>query len=128
MSYITYAEKRDQVRNAFVERLQSEMAITGKKQSEVGKAIGVTRSAIHDYMTYKNTPSIFTICSLADYFRVSIDYLFGRTSIRNAHDKGDDEVYKNFKQSTNSDFDDLIKMIRDSCDKALAIKEKIITL
>lgn len=137
-SYVTYAEKRDQIRSVFVERLQSEMAMTGKKQSEVGKAIGTTRSAIHDYMTYKNTPSIFTICELADYFGVSVDYLLGRTSIRNAHEKGDDietelvpsfiEAYKNFKQSTGSDFDMLIKTIKDSCDKALEIKEKIITL
>lgn len=138
MSYTDYAEKRDLIRNAFVERLQSEMAMSGKKQSEVGKAIGTTRSAIHDYMTYKNTPSIFTICQLADYFGVSVDYLLGRTSARDAYVKGDDsetksipsfiELYKNFKQSTDSDFDNLIKMIKDSCDKAIEIKEKIVTL
>ena len=137
-NYVAYAEKRDRIQNVFTERLQREILMTGKKQSEVAKAIGITRSVIHDYMTFKNTPNVFTICELADYFGVSVDYLLGRTSIRNAKERRDDkntdqslslnEMHNNLKQSTNSDLNDLIKMIKDTCDKALEIKEKIVTL
>ena len=41
--------------------------------------IGITKSAISRFEHGKDNPNCNTLCALADYFNVSIDYLVGRT-------------------------------------------------
>ena len=48
-------------------------------QEKVSKMIGTTQSSINRYETAQSSPSYETLLWYADYFDVSIDYIFGRT-------------------------------------------------
>lgn len=76
----------------FGERLKMLRAEKGKTLETVGSAVGVTRQYLsnveHDY----KTPGKNVIGALADYFGVTVDYMMGKTDIRNSY--GYDSVYQ----------------------------------
>ena len=51
----------------------------GLSQSKIGQLVGVPQSSIYRYEQGQSTPSPKTFRWYADYFDVSLDYLFGRT-------------------------------------------------
>lgn len=51
----------------------------GLKQQEVAEFIGITRAAYANIENGKRETDFTTLKKLADYFNVSIDYLFGKT-------------------------------------------------
>lgn len=51
----------------------------GLRQIDVAKEIGLSRQAYCSYENDKREPDLATLCKLADFFEVSIDYLLGRT-------------------------------------------------
>ncbi|AEE96927.1 helix-turn-helix domain-containing protein [Mahella australiensis] len=51
-------------------------------QEELANVLGISRSALSLYETDKRQPDFQTICRLADFFNVSVDYLLGRTDDR----------------------------------------------
>lgn len=51
----------------------------GLSQSKLGSLIGVPQSSIFRYEQGQSTPSAKTFRWYADYFDVSLDYIFGRT-------------------------------------------------
>lgn len=59
--------------------LRNERELTMK---ELGLAIGVSDSAVNKYEKNKSEPSYKTLAKIANFFGVSIDFLFGRTNIR----------------------------------------------
>lgn len=52
----------------------------GLKQSDVAKAIGTTQKQVSKWETGSLEPDIRSLCLLADYFGVSIDYLVGHVT------------------------------------------------
>ena len=56
-------------------RLENELP-----QIIVAAELGVARSTYACYETGKNEPDIYTLIKIADYYRVSLDYLVGRYS------------------------------------------------
>lgn len=58
----------------------------GMTQEELGKRIGQTKSNISKYERGTLQPSIETLNQLSDIFNVSIDYLVGRSNVRNLKD------------------------------------------
>ncbi len=52
-------------------------------QREVANAIGCTAAVYSRYERGEREPDISTLCSLADYFRVSIDSIIGYTNKQN---------------------------------------------
>lgn len=54
----------------------------GKTQQELANILGVSQRVYSDYEAGKCSPSIETLIALADYFRVSIDFLVGRYVLR----------------------------------------------
>jgi transcriptional regulator with XRE-family HTH domain len=52
------------------------------KQSELGKIVGLSDNAISDIERGYKLTSMEKLIALADYFEVSVDYLMGRTDIR----------------------------------------------
>lgn len=50
---------------------------------ELGNKMGVTKFAISMWENGKNQPNNDILLKLADYFDVSLDYLMGRSDIRN---------------------------------------------
>lgn len=52
-------------------------------QEELGKKINTSRSNIANYENDKNMPSVDILEKLAKIFNVSIDYLLGKSDIKN---------------------------------------------
>ncbi len=48
-------------------------------QEALGNIIGVTRFSVYTYEKGLNYPEVRCLITLADYFKVSLDYLVGRT-------------------------------------------------
>ena len=60
-------------------RLRNEKGFT---QTEVARAINVVPSAVSKYENGNNYPEYDTLLKLADFYGVSLDILFSRTTIR----------------------------------------------
>lgn len=58
-------------------------------QSDIAKIINKTDRAIGQYEREERDPGSKTWTTLADYFEVSLDYLLGKTDIRNANNDDD---------------------------------------
>ncbi len=54
---------------------------------QLGKDIGLSSSALSHYETGLSVPSIESALKIAEYFDVSLDYLFGRTEYRNQEEE-----------------------------------------
>ncbi len=59
-------------------RLKELRIAKGLTQSEVAKVIGYSSLSYARYEKGEREPDISTLCKLADYFEVSVDYLLGR--------------------------------------------------
>lgn len=62
---------------SFSSKLQHARKQTGFTQREVAKETGISQSLIARYETGKLEPNIETIGILADYYGISLDWLFG---------------------------------------------------
>lgn len=89
-------------------------------QEELAEALQITRSALSLYELDKREPDIRTLSKIADFFDVTIDYLFGRIDIPNPIEKitrsiSDDpellEFWSRLKQR--EDLQLLIKLTKD---------------
>lgn len=76
----------------FGSRLKALRSESGKTLEEVGKAIGVSRQYLSNIENDHKTPGKNVIGSLADYFNVTVDYLMGKSTIRNPSNL--DKIYK----------------------------------
>lgn len=58
-------------------------------QAELGKAVGISQTAIANWEVSARQPSVDTVVLLADFFGVSVDVLLGRPS----DEKKEDDSY-----------------------------------
>jgi repressor LexA len=65
-------------------RIKYLRAEKGISQNELAKALGLTQQAISAYENGLREPDLETLQKIADFFDVSLDYLLGRTDIRNS--------------------------------------------
>ena len=70
------------VDSIFQERFSNLIKERGITQAEASDGIGVTRQAISLYATGKRTPDINSLYRIADFFRVSADYLLGLSDVK----------------------------------------------
>ena len=63
-------------------RLKELRLSSGETQAEIAAIIGITRAAYTNIEIGKREPDYTTLCTLADHFGVSVDYLLGRTDIK----------------------------------------------
>lgn len=70
------------VDSVFQERFSNLMKERGITQAEASDGIGVTRQAISLYATGKRTPDINSLYRIADFFKVSADYLLGLSGVQ----------------------------------------------
>ena len=61
----------------FQERFNKPLKISGKKQTEIAEAVGVTKQCVSDYKKGKSVPSIETLYLLCEFLDASADYLLG---------------------------------------------------
>ena len=66
----------------FADRIKELRLERGLTQEAVGEIIGVKRYAVYSYEKGRACPEMKGLVALADYFGVSMDYLAGRTDIR----------------------------------------------
>lgn len=78
-------------------QLRKEVNLT---QEELSKKLKITRSALSLYELGKRDPDTETLNLLADFFHVSVDYLLGRTDIRDlSESKVETRAYHNLDVS-----------------------------
>lgn len=70
----------------FGERLKILRKDFNISQDELGKKIGVARTSVANYETNRNYPTSEVLEKLSDVFGVSLDYLLGKTDVRNNND------------------------------------------
>lgn len=63
----------------FAERLKELRKNIHKTQKQVAELTGLPVTSIEAYENDKHQPSIFAAIVLADFYKVSLDYLTGRT-------------------------------------------------
>ena len=57
-----------------------------KTQEEIAKDLGISRIRYNQYETGKRTPDNEMLVQISEYFNVSIDYLLGKSEIRNPYE------------------------------------------
>ena len=73
----------------------------GVYQADLAKYLGLKQQTISAYENGTNEPDLKTLNKIAKYFDVSIDYLIGRSNVRDPADKiaqaiGDEQDLKQF--------------------------------
>jgi len=114
--------------NPFPTRLRELMEKRKPEVTQVilAKAIGVTRQAISQWKDGATAPDIYSLGKMADYFKVSTDYLICRTDIKSPDidirgiyektglsDKSIGELYKFMQEEDKSVIDCLNQLIED---------------
>ena len=60
----------------------------GLTQKAVAEVIGCSASTYPKYEREEREPDLDTLCKLADFYKVTVDYLIGRSDIRGGEDSG----------------------------------------
>lgn len=66
------------IKNKFADRLSDLIKEDGNSLRYIAKACGLSYSSLSKYQNCLQIPTIKAIESLADYFKVTTDYLLGR--------------------------------------------------
>ena len=69
----------------FSERLLACRVRKGLSQKALADIVGLTDAAVTMMEKSRRAPSFDTLCALADYFDVSLDYLVGRSDDPTRH-------------------------------------------
>lgn len=60
------------------ERMAALRVKLGLTQEELSGKLGISRAALSHYETNRREPDYVTLCSIADYYQVSLDYILCR--------------------------------------------------
>lgn len=77
-------------------------------QTDLGKILGVGKTTVSMYETNNSTPSDEIKLKIAEYFNVSLDYLLGKTDIKNSSD-----TERTVALHSSTDYDDLPQEAKD---------------
>lgn len=69
----------------FAQRLRDLRTQSNVSVANLCEAVGITKSAVSRFEHGKDNPNYNTLCALADYFNVSLDYLVGRSDDPQRH-------------------------------------------
>ena len=64
------------------------------RQIDLANSVGIDQRTISNYETGKTNPDSFALIRIADFFRVTIDYLVGRTDYNSFTEKDSDNLLK----------------------------------
>ena len=82
-----------------VAKLKELRCLKGISQQQLADVITVSQQSINKYENHGVEPDISTLIKIAEYFNVSLDYLLGRTEIKEMAEKpkmselSDEEAY-----------------------------------
>lgn len=69
-------------RKVFGQRLDELVKETGEIQTNVAIDMGIEQGSLSSYISGRHEPRASTLCVIADFFDVSVDYLLGRKEDR----------------------------------------------
>lgn len=104
----------------FGERLKELRIEKGLTQNELGKIFNMQRERLSQYETNKRQVDDKTKILFAEYFKVSIDYMLGRTNIKNYELNIDSEILELLNCYKN------IQILRDVNKLTDTIKQEVI--
>lgn len=106
----------------FGERLRALREEKNMKQEDMAKIFGISRGAISKYENNEREPSIKLIEAFADYFGVTVDYIFGRTDIRNGADNSTEESGMVQNDAISPEQEKLERLMKNEAFIRLAVK------
>ncbi|SNT06210.1 DNA-binding transcriptional regulator, XRE-family HTH domain [Anaerovirgula multivorans] len=71
----------------FQNRLRNLRKALDLSQEELGQKFNLAKSTISQYELGKRTPDSIMLEKFADFFNVTVDYLLGRSEIKNPYDR-----------------------------------------
>lgn len=111
------------------ERLRALREAMKMTQSQVGELLGVPQTSVFRYENGTHTPTAEGLLWYADYFDVSLDYIFGRT------DKPEGKLYKyepqalKIKEEQRKEMEQFVEMCFDpKSDASKRIKELMLQM
>ena len=104
--------------NKVGKRLKALREGIGIPQKKMAEAIGTTQSSINRYENGQSTPSVEIFRRYADYFDVSMDYIFART------DKPQGMTYE-FKPKVTPEKEEMRRFIEMCFDQQSPMNEKL---
>lgn len=97
-------------------------------QTELAEILGITQNNISSYETDRTRPSFEILEKIADYFGVSIDYLFEREkSTMSALSENENyivETFRNLRPETQIEFSTTVSMVKALRDTQKRIEGK----
>ena len=100
------------------ERLRTLRESIKLSQSRLAKLIGTTQASINRYETAASAPPLKTLLWYADFFDVSLDYIFGRT------DKPQGKLYE-YKPKIAEDSEEMRRFIEMCFDPDSPMNERL---
>lgn len=88
----------------------------GLAQKEVSVVLHVSNGTMSNYENGVHSPNLDTVCAIADYYGVSVDYLLGRTESPYAEKELEQCISGTY---TVNDFLRLVKRLPEPCRKTL---------
>ena len=101
----------------FSERLRAARALKDLSQTDLAKKTDLQPSAISHFENDRRSPSFDNLKRLADALGVTVDYLLGRAEEPKNLNLVSQQLFRDFKQMTESDKDTLTKMAKMLADK-----------
>lgn len=105
----------------FAQRLKELRSEKGVVQKDVANFLNITTSAYGFYEQGKRVPDTDIMIKLSNYFNVSLDYLLGKTDIRNYTDDPNITIALH----SDTDYDELPKEAKDEINNFIEyVKQK----
>ncbi|OVE67973.1 transcriptional regulator [Clostridium diolis] len=103
------------------ERLKNLRLEKGISQKDLAHHFNIARSTLSQYESNQRTPSDEIKVKLSEYFNVSLDYLLGKTNVRNYTEDSNITIALH----SDTDYDDLPKEAKDEINNFIEyIKQK----
>jgi transcriptional regulator with XRE-family HTH domain len=103
----------------FADRLKEERIQKNLTQTELAKTLYLGQTSVSKYESGKQIPEMPTLQKIADFFEISIDYLLGKTDIRNYTDDPNitialhsDTDYDEFPKEAKEEINNFIEYIK----------------
>ena len=82
-------------------------------QETLGEKIGVARTSVANYETDRNYPTSEVLEKLSDVFNVSIDYLLGKSNIRNIAEEFEFAYHKDTEGLSDEDIKEALRIYKE---------------
>jgi len=106
----------------FADRLKLLRTEKDLTQQDIANILNVGRATVAGYETKGKQPDFDKLCKLCELFNVSLDYLLGRSEIRDPYNDLEAKLYEETKDSKSLDINELNKFF-DNIDKELKAKK-----